>query len=150
MKRLFLLTGIVLFLIPYSFTQDEKPMNFASNKELVLHFYKEVIGNRRLELLDEIVHEDYIQHSPNVKDGREGLREALEFLKQMPEPKEKKSPILRTVAEGNLVMLHLYVEFMGKKLVIMEIFRVEDQKIMEHWSVEQEVPEKMAHNNGMR
>lgn len=125
-------------------------MTAKSNKDLVLYFYKEVIGNRKIELLDEIVHENYIQHSPNVKDGREGLREALEFLKQMPEPKEKKSPILRAIAEDDLVMLHLYVEFMGKKLMIMEIFRIEDNKIAEHWSVEQEVPEKMMHNNGMR
>lgn len=104
-----------------------------SPKEIVLSFYKEVIANRKIDLLDSLVHENYIQHSPMVSDGREGLRQALAFLQSMPEPKEKKSPILLALEEDNLVFLFLQVEMMGKKLAVMELFRLEENKIAEHW-----------------
>ena len=140
MKRFILVLLIQPFLYSFCTAQTQDIMTqHSSPKNLVLSFYKEVIGNRKIELLDTYVHKNYIQHSPMVKDGREGLRQALAFLQTLPEPKEKKSPILLALEEGNLVFLFLQVEMMGKKLAVMELFRVEENKIAEHWDATEEI-----------
>lgn len=125
-------------------------MEQKSNKQVVTAFYRHIIRDQNLDLLDEYVHDDYIQHGPMLKDGKEGLLEALSYLKAMPKPAEPgPSPVVRMIAEGDLIMAHLDVTFMGKRRAITDIFRVKEGKLAEHWSVEQDVPDIMAHENGM-
>ncbi|MEM8891214.1 MAG: nuclear transport factor 2 family protein [Bacteroidota bacterium] len=140
MKCYILLGGLLLAILSPAYSQNQSEMK-EHNKSLVQTFYKEVLGNRNTDIIDSLISENYIQHSPMVKDGREGLREAINFLKQMPEPKEKKSPILFMMAEGEFVWVFLQVEMMGKKLAIMEIFRVEEGKLTEHWDATEEIQE---------
>jgi predicted SnoaL-like aldol condensation-catalyzing enzyme len=78
------------------------------------------------------------------------LLQALTYLKAMPKPTEPDpSPVVRMIAEDDLVMAHLDVTFMGKRRAIVDIFRFKDGKVIEHWDVQQEVPETMPHGNGM-
>ena len=57
----------------------------------------------------------------------------------------------RVIAEDNLVAVHSHLrrnaEDRGR--VVIDIFRVEQGKIVEHWDVFQPVPETAAKNNGM-
>ena len=143
MKCYILIGGLLLALLSPAYSQNQSEMK-EHNKSLVQTFYKEVLGNRNTDIIDSLISENYIQHSPMVKDGREGLREAINFLKQMPEPEEKKSPILFMMAEGEFVWVFLQVDMMGKKLAIMEIFRVEDGKLTEHWDATEEIQESFG------
>ena len=59
------------------------------------------------------------------------------------------SPVIRMIAEGDLVMAHLDVTFMGKRRAVIDIFRFKDGKVIEHWDVQQDVPDEMPHSNGM-
>ena len=112
--------------------------------------YRYIIRDLRIDLLDEYVHDDYIQHSSMLPDGKAGLLKALTYLKAMPKPVEAgPSPVVRMIAEGDLVMAHLDVTFMGKRRAIIDIFRFKDGKVIEHWDVQQVVPETMPHGNGM-
>ena len=53
-----------------------------SNKEIVLNFYEKVFNNWDLSDLETVMREDYMQHSPEVEDGREGFVKFMnEFLK---------------------------------------------------------------------
>ena len=125
-------------------------MENQSNKEVVLDFYRKIIRDRDFSFVDKYIKENYIQHSPNVKTGKAGLVEMLAFLKNMPKPAENApSPIVRVIAEGDMVVVHLDVTFMGKRMAVVDLFRLENGRLAEHWSVEQEVPDIMAHNNGM-
>ena len=90
----------------------------------------------------------YKQHNPLVGDGPEGLRAFIQFLKSnFP---EAKSEIKKIIAEDNYVVLHVH-SFRTPKVqrAIIEIFRLENGKIDEHWDVIQEIPETSKNPNGM-
>lgn len=110
-----------------------------SNKKLVLDFYKQVVGGRNGDLIDRYISDNYIQHSPSMKDGKAGLREAVEYLKRLPKPQEQKSPIVLAIAEGDFVMLLLDLNFMGKHLSVADLFKVVDGMVVEHWDAIQDI-----------
>jgi predicted SnoaL-like aldol condensation-catalyzing enzyme len=117
-------------------------METKSNKTIVLECYRKIIRDLDLSIIDDYIMEDYIQHSPTVKDGKAGLLEMLHFLKSLPQPKEHgPSPIIRTIAEGDLVAVHLDVQFMGKRVAVVDLFRLQDGKIAEHWDTSKMQPE---------
>lgn len=111
-----------------------------SNKNIALAFYTQVVGAGKHELLDEIMHEDYIQHNPSVKTGRAGVKEALKFLAHLPKPENPPNPFMRMIAQGDLVALHLQVEVMGQSKVVLDLFRFEHGRLAEHWDAIMDVP----------
>jgi predicted SnoaL-like aldol condensation-catalyzing enzyme len=119
-------------------------MDNKSNKELVLNFYRKVIGGRNPDLLDEYISDEYIQHSPLMKDGKAGLREAIEYLKTLPKATEVKSPIALAIAEDDYVVLLLDINFMGKHLSVADVFKVSDGMIVEHWDAVKDVTSSAA------
>ena len=115
-------------------------MKRKSNKTLVLDFYRNVIRERNPDLIDDYVSNNYIQHSPLMKDGKSGLREAIEYLKKLPNPEVVvKSPIVLAIAEDDYVMLLLDLNFMGKHLSVADLFKVIDGKVVEHWDAIQDI-----------
>ncbi|WP_157740679.1 nuclear transport factor 2 family protein [Mucilaginibacter xinganensis] len=113
-------------------------MEPKSNKTIVLECYRKIIRDLDLSLVDSYVHEDYIQHSPTVKDGRAGLLEMLAFLKTLPKPAVPgPSPIIRVIADGDLVAVHLDIEFMAQHVAVIDLFRLRNGKIAEHWDAGQ-------------
>ncbi|MGZ3873216.1 MAG: nuclear transport factor 2 family protein [Mucilaginibacter sp.] len=122
-------------------------MEQKSNKTIVLECYRKIIRDLDLSLVDSYVHDDYIQHSPMVKDGKAGLLEMLEFLKKLPQPaKPEPSPIIRAVEEGDLVAVHLDIQFMGQRVAVVDLFRLAGGKIAEHWDVGQPL---VANDDGL-
>jgi hypothetical protein len=57
----------------------------------------------------------------------------------------------RFIAEGDLVVVHSHLvrEPQDRGMAVMDIFRIENKKIVEHWDVLQEIPESPANNNTM-
>src|SRR3954471_22284904 len=112
----------------HGFTGHLMPLNNnimeqRSNKTIVTEFYKNVVRERKSELIPNYVHQNYIQHSPLGKDGRESLFEMIEFLKTLPPPDETtQSPIVNILSEDDYVVAHLKLEFMGKHIELMELF----------------------------
>ncbi|MEO1448793.1 MAG: nuclear transport factor 2 family protein [Bacteroidota bacterium] len=106
----------------------------SSPKSIVQRFYAEVIGARHTELARELIAPDYIQHNPQVKTGLNGVLEAIAFLQQFPTPlPPAESPIKHLIEDGPLVGVHMLVDFAGTKQVVMDIFRVENGQLVEHW-----------------
>ncbi len=119
-----------------------------SNKRSVMAFYDLIINKKDFESASKYMGPRYKQHNPLVKDYPEGLKEFINFLKT--NYPEAKSEIVRVFAEGDYVILHVHsVRPPSTHRAIVEIFRLENGKIDEHWDVIQEVPESSANPNTM-
>jgi predicted SnoaL-like aldol condensation-catalyzing enzyme len=120
----------------------------AANKKLVVDFYRTVfIEKRVVEGFERYVAPGYIQHNPLLATGREP---AVKFLSTLVK-RESVTDIKRVVAEGDLVVLHVHsrANLSERGRAVIDIFRVADGKIIEHWDVIQAVPEKSANSNTM-
>ena len=118
------------------------------NKQIAREFYDLIINKKDFEAAKKYMGTRYKQHNPLVKDGPEGLREFIGFLKtNFP---EARSEIRAIFADGDYVILHvLSYRTPSIQRAIIEIFRLENGKIDEHWDVIQEIPETSANPNGM-
>lgn len=106
----------------------------AANKALVLKALIGIFNDRDFSLLDQIFAPDYIQHNPTVPTGRAGLKEIAPHLS----PELHYTPGI-IVAEGDYVMIHgRYIGWGPKPLVGVDIFRITDGLLREHWDVLQE------------
>src|SRR5579863_4093740 len=105
-----------------------------SNKELVKTAITGAFINGDISGMDKYWSVDYIQHNPQVGNGLEGLKKVLSHL-----PKEFKYEMGLIAEAGEFVMVHGRATAWGPKpLIVVDIFRVKDGKITEHWDVMQE------------
>ncbi|HEX7959964.1 MAG TPA: ester cyclase [Terriglobales bacterium] len=118
-----------------------------ANKQLVLKAAQELFGNLDLTAIDRYWGDTYIQHNPLYPDGKEQIRALIQGA--IDAGVSTNAEVKRVAAEGDLVWIHAKSFFFGKELATVEIFRVENGKIVEHWDVIQEVPAEAANNNTM-
>jgi predicted SnoaL-like aldol condensation-catalyzing enzyme len=121
----------------------------AENKEMVVHFYDELFSQGNLAVIDKYVGTEYIQHNPHAPDGADALRGFINYFRGA-NPNLRIS-IARAIAEDDLVLLHSrgVLEPGGKEQAVVDIFRIQDGKIVEHWDVIQPVPETAQNSNTM-
>lgn len=120
-----------------------------ANKQLVVAFYNAAINDKDFEFASSFLGAQYKQHNPTAADGAEGLKSFIEFLKER--YPQQRGEIKQVIAEGDLVALHVH-SLRGDGTpgrAIVDIFRVADGKVVEHWDVIQDIPEKAANDNGM-
>ena len=118
-------------------------------KTLVSDYMKDVWVNRNVESLDQYISADqFIQHNPHLENGREALKAFLPHLfdNMMPEGSWE---VKRVIAEGDLVVAHSLAKPTPAALgmAVVDIFRVEEGKIVEHWDATTDVPEQTASGN---
>lgn len=121
-----------------------------TNKNNVRAFYETLFNEHRpAEAAKKYMGKKYIQHNPYMSDGVEAFREYFKgFFEEHP---KTRVDIKRVIAEGDLVVLHLLqkIDDEDRGRAMVEIFRVEDGKIVEHWGVTQAVPARAANRNTM-
>ena len=105
------------------------------NKEVIKKFYQEFFNDHIVESADKYVREDYVQHNPGVEQGREGLKTA--FAQKFIEHPEFALDIKMLIAEDNMVAVYLKnVEPQGNtRCRVVDIYRLEDGMLAEHWDV---------------
>ncbi|MEA2874883.1 MAG: hypothetical protein QOF14_79 [Hyphomicrobiales bacterium] len=123
--------------------------DMEANKKTVFEFYEAGLNKKDFEAAAKYFGPKYIQHNPGAPDGIEGFKGFLGFLRE--KFPNSHSEIKKVFAEGDFVILHVHAvrEPGTRGRAIVDIFRLENGKIVEHWDVVQDIPEKMPHNNGM-
>lgn len=106
-----------------------------SNKMLVRNFYEQFFNQHKIEAADLYVREDYIQHNPGVPQGREGLKEA--FATKFKDNPTFQLEIKMLIEEDDMIVVYLKnVDPEGNtRARVVDIYRVEDGKLAEHWDV---------------
>lgn len=124
-------------------------MDKEKNKENAIAFYKMSYDGEPKKAVEIYLGKDYIQHNPDVANGKQGFIDYFERMKL--EYPEKSIEFVRCIAEDNLVALHTHQTWPGNdEYVTMDFFRFdEDGKICEHWDSIQQIPPTSANPNTM-
>jgi predicted SnoaL-like aldol condensation-catalyzing enzyme len=123
--------------------------DLEANKKVVVDFYEKGLNQKDYDAAAKYFGPRYIQHNPGAANGPEGFKRLVTFLKE--KFPNSHSEIKRVIAEGDLVVLHVHSkrEPTDRGRAIVDIFKVENGKIVEHWDVIQDIPEKSANDNTM-
>ena len=114
-----------------------------ANKQLITRFVNEVLVAGDHDRLSEFVDEDVAQHNADIADGIAALRayaaeSAMRYI-----------DLHKIVGSGNFVAVLAESEFNGMRHAVIDLFRVEASKIIEHWDVIEEItPEDTWVNSG--
>jgi len=122
-------------------------MTAEQNKQIVIAYTSGVLGDKNMAVVDRYVADNYIQHDPFIGNGKQALKDMLSAnIIGLPKSKFEYS---RIAADGDLVFLHFKVPFNGKEYAWVDIFRVDNGMIVEHWDVMQEITPSALHSNPM-
>ena len=118
----------------------------AQNKAIVLKAFDTLFNQRNYEAASDLWSPDYLQHSAHIPPGRAGL---LELARALPTTlRYEHGPV---VAEGDFIMVHGRFSGMGTPhaLVTVDIVRMENGRLAEHWDVWQDEATKSASKSGL-
>ncbi|EKK5268774.1 ester cyclase [Cronobacter dublinensis] len=119
-----------------------------ANRQRVITFYDQFFNQHDTAAAD-VVADDYRQHNPEVPDGKAPFVNYFSgFFRDNPQSRAK---VIRSAADGDLVWLQVHSTngSHDRGQAVLDIFRVKDGKIVEHWDIIQDVPEKAANANTM-
>lgn len=123
-------------------------MNKENNKRIVEIYYLKVTGKEFESAITEYLSDSYKEHQETADFSKNGL---IEFYKK----RQKKYPaskttIHRIIAQEDLIFLHVEEKISDKLTFVHgELFRVENSKIVEHWSAIQKHPQKLKSGRKM-
>ena len=110
------------------------------NKRIVARFFEIALGEGEdLDLLDELVAVDYVQHNPAAGQGLEDVKSFMRDVlrpRKRQEPDEYKPHTVNYIAEEDLVVRQ-EIRPVG---MLIDIFRVEDGMLREHWDAYRPAP----------
>jgi len=147
MKRALL--GLVAALGLASAAHAGESAQEQANKKAVMAFYDAALNRLDYDTASKYLGSGYKQHNPTAADGPEGLKGLIAFLKtSFP---QTHSEITASFADGDYVILRVHAVRTPGTLgnAIVDIFRLENGKIVEHWDSVQPIPDKAANTNTM-
>ena len=119
------------------------------NKSLIATLYAKVYNERDMAVLTDIFADNYVEHSPELENGRTALGAFLDKIFGL--FPEMGFTLARLVAEGDLVVAHALMRRKpdDRGTAVVEIFRFSDDKIVERWDITASVPEETKNGNPM-
>ncbi|WP_039797775.1 nuclear transport factor 2 family protein [Nocardia araoensis] len=117
------------------------------NKELLSNGFAEFAAGN-MDVLRTLLHDDFLEHSPGNPSGKEAF---LEFIAQAPVAGSTLE-LARVIADDEYVVMHYRMVPPGDEepdRAVVDIWRVAEGKIVEHWDVVQPVPDAAQIPHGM-
>lgn len=120
-----------------------------ANRDIALRFYEAGVNERDYDKAFACLGDQYIQHNPNAADGPEGFAGLFDVVfKQLP---DFRIEVKRIIVEGDLVAVHVRSHGgptpNGEAGV--DIFRIENGRIVEHWDVIRPIPDSAGNPDSM-
>ena len=120
-----------------------------TNKDITVAFYKKALFEGRVEEAFRLYAvPTYRQHNPLIEDGMEGVKKFVTWI--MSNHPDARGEIKRVFADGDHVILHSHWHGLSdnpRGEAVVDIFRLEGGKVLEHWDVIQPIPETSANAN---
>ncbi len=144
LKRISFVVILALACISLSkptYSADSQEAIEEQNKQIVIEFYNAALNEKNWEKTKSFIGDRYVQHNLHASDGPEGLKAHIEFLKR--DFPKNHGEIKHVLADGDLVALHIHCQRSPEMrgYAVVDIFRVENGKVVEHWDVVQEIPD---------
>jgi predicted SnoaL-like aldol condensation-catalyzing enzyme len=121
--------------------------DLEANKKVVVDFYEKALNQKDYDAAAKYFGPRYVQHNPTSADGPEGFKALITLLKE--KFPNSHADIKRVFADGDYVILHVHStrEPGTACTAFVEIFKLENGRIVEHWDVHQDVPAQAANTN---
>jgi predicted SnoaL-like aldol condensation-catalyzing enzyme len=149
MLRILLATITFTLLAAMPCARAAGPEQLEANKKTVATFEEAALNQKDFDAASKYLGPRYTQHNPNAADGPGGLKGYITFLRdKFPNNHSESKHIF---ADGDYVIVHDHAvrEPGTRGFAIVNIYKLENGKVVEHWDVIQPIPEKAANNNGM-
>lgn len=152
MKRKKIITAMLIMalgILPAASGLAADIPHFDNNKSMVEYFWNEVFNKHNPTVIDAMTSASYTQHSPGFADGQQAFKDGITgFLKEFP---DSTAEIKHIGADGDLVFIHNHIKLNAtdRGQAAVDIFRVKNGRIVEHWDVIQDIPEKAENTNTM-
>ncbi len=119
------------------------------NKKAVLAFYEQAVNQKDFAAASKYLDSRYIQHNQRAIDGADGLKNFIAFLRE--KFPQSHSTIKRVFVDGDYVILHVHAvrEPGTRGVAVVDIFRLDRGKVVEHWDVHEDIIENPSNGNGM-
>lgn len=115
------------------------------NKALVLEAMTALFQRRDVSAVERLYAADYIQHNPTIPQGRDAL---AALVPQLPVDLFYEPGLM--VAEGDYVAIHGRIRgWAPKPQVVIDLFRIQDGRLAEHWDVLQDEVTDDAASSGV-
>lgn len=117
-----------------------------TNKRLVLEAFDTLFNKRDYKAAERLWSANYIQHSVHIPPGREGL---FDLIRSIPPTLRYEAGVM--LAEGDSVMVHGRFSGIGQPAnwIVVDIVRLEDGVLAEHWDVLQDEASKESSRSGL-
>ena len=130
--------------------QTQLANDLATNKKVARNCLDMIFNQKNpAQAAAQFIAPNYRQHNPQAQDGPDGVVAfATAYLKENP---QLHLDFKRIIAEGEYVVIHSHQKRnqSDRGEAIVDIFRVQNSKLIEHWDVTQLVPPQTANRNGM-
>ena len=119
----------------------------SNNKETIRRYYEEVFNQGKLEVLDEIVARDHVEHNPlpGQTQGLDGLKQRVAIIRGAFNPRftledvlaDADKVVVRRTNSGTHLADWFGVPATGRTVVVsgIDIHQLRDGKMAEHWDV---------------
>lgn len=119
------------------------------NARIVTDYLEQVWNEGQLDVANKFLDADLIQHNPNLPNGSAPLIEFIGGLRQ--QLPGMRFDIRRVIADNDHAVVHSLFTTgnPGQEQAVVDIFRLEHGRIVEHWDAREEIPAQTASGNSI-